>query len=227
MRAQPVSYNPKVLFFIVAGLPVIVSIMSMSIYFGLGHHHLNRIPALPECVNVMPESRVFSVGINIVAWLMLVVFLVIDRHLKLRGRSDESFHGNWCCVTRTVMNIFAGISFISLIGFSAVTANENKTVNIVFAGLFWTSLSVYFCLRDAQYRDVKLALHPLDWTCNAVAVACMIVSYALRLAKDERTFVRSIGAVFGYIGCTALFAKFIVIAIMLPDISLMLIRRKQ
>ena len=227
MRAQTVAYNPKVLFYIVAVLPVVVSVMSMSIYFGLGHHHLNRIPTLPECVNVMPESRVFSVGVNVAAWLMLVVFLVIDRYLKLRGRADESFHGNFCCVARTLMNVFAGIAFVSLIAFSAVTVNENRTVNFVFGGLFWTSLCVYFFMRDVQHHDAKLAVHPLDWTCNCVMTACMVVSYAMRLASDSRTWIRSMGAVFGYVGCLAMFAKFVVIAAILPDMSIVLIKRKQ
>ena len=225
MRGNPVIYNPRIVFYIIGILPIAAMFISIALYYGLGHNQIEHIPSIPEYVILLPESRVFSVAMNVVAWLSIVAFLVIDRYLVIKGHSDTVHQHRCCLVTRTVMNICAAIAFVSMIGFTSVTINENRTANIVFSCLLWCSLSVYYFMKDSLCQYAKLKVHPMDWACNGIIVVSMMISYILSFLDSSRVILLSVGSVFGYIGSAALFLKFILIVNTLPNVSLQLVKR--
>lgn len=214
--------NPKKLFYFVAFTPIIVQIIAIGMHFGLRHNVHGRVPTASETVEFMPESRIFSVAMHVVAWACMMIFLVIDGYTEVNGRPT----GDGVKVVRYIANSFAVISFISLMGLASVTLVDEKKVNIAFTGIFAFATCVYFIMRDVVFLRSNIMVSYLSWSLDAVMLAAMILGYILSFVNESHVIISSAGSVFGYIGGLTLFLKFAVIGKSLPVITLQLARKE-
>ena len=197
-------YRSDVFFVIVAVLPLVVVGICIAMY--LQRHH--RLPGnVFELARELPESRTFSVGINVCAWMSIPVYLLVDRILKLKCRLEKR-ETLLNTVLRYLMDMSGGCSFFSLLAVASVSVMDQKWIHDLAAGVFVVSLTLYFVLADIIMNSVSLRVTVLDWIWDIAGAILFVVSL-------KQSY-------FQYAGGAGLFLKFLGLLKTLPGMRVML-----
>ena len=221
LMISPILYRPYLFMLSVGFLPPLIALLTLFLYYYNGHNtEINHLPYISEVAAKLPESRVFSVGINICAWLLLPVFLILDRILKLQNKEAGNSKSPGVLFSRLLMNILDGFAFFSMIGFCSCTLEESRTFHMLCIIVFVISLTCsYFCM-DYQMTRSKRGNMTIQrfWTCT-IPIIYLFSLLFYKFAKGK-ALMYSISAIFEYIAAFFLFFKFILIWQNLPRIGL-------
>ena len=158
---QSLLYSPLIIVIFITILPTFITISCFLFALHYKHIDLNHhFPMLHDVMTQLPESRVYSVGMNLVAWLALPIFLIIDRILKLKCKMEKCHNEVKVYCLRWIMNIFGGFAFFSLLGLSSVNVKENRTMHNVCSHVFIFSLMIYFIIIEYEMFKAKLEVPP-------------------------------------------------------------------
>lgn len=182
-----VKYHIQGLCILVTFVPVLVTGMTVYLYVSNGHHRLNTIETLWEAVSMLPECRIFSIGMNMVGWILACLVLLYDRYLTLKGAMSH----------RILLNTCGGVASLSIIGFSSVTYADSKFLNAICVTIFWTSICAYMIMTDLLEKS---PMKKLRLFYNVLIITCWIAS---SLLKEKL----SIGAVLEYLAFILTFFK--------------------
>jgi hypothetical protein len=171
----------------------------------------------------LPGSRIFAVGVNVIAWLTLPIFLIIDRVIKLKLHVEKVPASIGVSLATTVMALSAVASFFSLLGISSVTIREVRSVHIGFGILLIASLSVYFVSTDYGLTQSKIRVSLLSWALDFVAPLAFGISFLI--CKYDALL--SVAGALQHVGAAAMFAKFLLLWQRMPRIGLFLAQTKQ
>ena len=203
-------YRPDLFFVIVAVLPLVVVGICVVTY--LQRHRVGGLPGIFELARELPESRTFSVGINVCAWMSIPVYLLVDRILKLKCRLEKR-ETLLNTVLRYLMDIAGGCSFFSLLAVASVSVMDQKWVHNLAAGVFVVSLTLYFVLADVIMSSVSLRVTFLDWIWDVTGATLFVISTSQPY--------------FEYCGGAVLFLKFLCLLKRLPGMRVMLKTKAQ
>jgi uncharacterized membrane protein len=223
----PVVFSPAMFFHVVAFAPL--AITSGSLFFYYSKQPLValavKVPLLSDAMTELPESRLFSVGMNIIAWLTVPVYLIIVRLLKLKSQVEEVDQKTSIKIADAIRSIACVLGFFSLLGLSSVTVRESATFHTICANVFLGSISVFFLLVDFTFRQVRLPATPVDWAWDLFIPAAFAASCAITRTPDVSDALHSTAGVLQYIGGAAIFLKFARVWTRFPKIGLLLTRK--
>jgi hypothetical protein len=223
----PVVFNPAMFFHVVAFAPL--AITSGALFFYYSKRPLAALPVkfplISDAVTTLPESRLFSVGMNIIAWLMVPVYLVIGRLLRLKSQVEEVDHKVSIKVVHIVRPITCVLSFFSLLGLSSVTVQENAVFHTTCANIFLGAISIFFLLVDFTFRQVKLRATIVDWIWDLVIPGAFGASYTITRTPAVSAGLLSIAGALQYVGGAAIFLKFARVWARFPRVGLLLTRK--
>jgi hypothetical protein len=182
-----------------------------------------KIPLIRQTAVDLPGDRLFSVGMTIVAWLTIPIFLVIDRVVILKFRIAKIPS----TFPTAFMALCAVITFVSLIGLSSITLEENSRLHLTCVGLFLIALSAYFFTTDWALAKGRVAIKPADWACDAAPLVCFSASFSLLQWCRPDPLLLSIAGALQYMGGTVLFLKFLIVWFRIPRVGLFLTRKTE
>lgn len=222
----PILYRPFMFMICVGVLPPVIAVIVLIMYYYNGHNlAINHFPTISESAVKLPESRFFSVGINICAWLLLPVFLILDRILKLQNRRVGNSKAPGVLFARLAMNILDGFSFFSLIGFCSVTLEENRTFHMLCITIFVSSITLSFFCIDYQMAKGKSGNSTFQYIWTFMIPTTYMCSLFIWKFSGSNNRLKSIAAMIEYVAAFIIFFKFILIWLNLPRIGLILTKK--
>lgn len=210
-------YRPSLLFIVASLFPLVFIILCNFIYYNGNHNASSHFPTLSEIAVQPPESRVFTVGFTVSAWLYLPVFIIIYNLVSIK-KSNLQKSPIWLKICIFSSMVFALLSIASLIGAASISIKESKTFHNFCGSLFIISVSLYFLLVDMQFIYLKLIVTPISWMCTfTIPTAVFISSF----------FISPYKSYFQYLGITFISFKLLAISASLPRMGLLMTKKPQ
>ena len=209
-KPEHILFAPSLFFVVVAVLPSAVVLICLGMYgYRTGVY---GFPPIFELSRELPESRTFSVGINICSWMSVPVFLFVDRVLKLKCRLMKR-ETLLTVIARYLMDIAGGCSFFSLVCVASVSVIEPKRVHVVASTVFVASLSLFFLLADIIMYILDLRVTFLDIIWDVAGAFFFLISVLFHFVCFE------------YLGSAVLFLKYLELFRTLPKARVMLTKK--
>lgn len=231
---KPILYNPLVLGYTIAILPIFITIAAtlLAIY---NHHisfNLNNLPKINQIMVRLPEKRVYNVGLNLTAWLALPVFLLIDRLIKLKCKMEKCHKEPIVYCLRWTMNICAGFAFFGMLGMASVTVNEMPVFRQTCYQIMIVFLTIYYFILDYEMSRAKLKVGLLNRIWTFMGLFLSIISYLLSKYNNKLLDIfpninfMSLSALFQYLHLPFMSLKFILIWRTLPKCGVLVSKKK-
>ncbi|OHT12803.1 hypothetical protein TRFO_17273 [Tritrichomonas foetus] len=221
---QGVLYDPTYLFYVVSFLPCVIILFCLCV-FSVFDHKISagddeNIPSLSEVMMLMPESRIFAVGMIITDFFMLPIF-IITHSIVTTICKNEKHEGS--VFYRLIMDISAIIVFCSLIIISSVTISESKRIHMIFLHLFLFTMHSYFSSFDLIMLNSKSHKSKLSISFDILLFLCYIISTLMQILGNN--IVEFIGNILQQIVFIMLFVKFLDMKRSIPKFQLQLVKK--
>jgi hypothetical protein len=222
-------FNPYLFFFVVSFSPIIITFVCLFFFYTSHDHSPDSvlIPMISEAVVTLPESRLFSVGISVEAWLSVPLFLIISRMLKLMARIADVHRVSRIRMIGKLIECAAFVAFFSMLGMASINIVESKRYHMISVVSFLLSLSLFFFLVDWQMCEVNLTVTLVDWIWDAVCPVCFVLSLGIWEIAAGDSALLNVAAILQYIGGAALFLKFWGVWRAWPPVGLMLTKKSE
>ncbi|KAK8888913.1 hypothetical protein M9Y10_033653 [Tritrichomonas musculus] len=232
---QPILYNPFVLGCIVSIMPIFVTVTAFlfSIYNGHFSLHFNSLPKINQVMVQLPEKRVYSVGMNLTAWLALPVFLLIDRIIKLKCKIEKCHKEPLTYCLRWLMNVCAGFAFFGMLGMASVTVHEMPYFRQTCYRVMIIFLTIYYLIVDFEMTKAKLNVTLLNriWSFGGIffiTLSYLFSKYAIILSNTFPNInFLSISAICQYIHVPLMSLKFLLIWKTLPSCGVLVSKKNE
>ena len=231
---QPILYNPSVLGCVVAIMPIFITITATL--FAIYNHHIslnfNNLPMINQIMVRLPEKRVYSVGLNLTAWLALPVFLLLDRILKLKCKMEKCHKEPIVYCLRWLMNVCAGFAFFGMLGMASVTIHEMPIFRQTCYQIMIVFLTLYYAIVDYEMTRAKLNVTLLNRIWTYIGLSLSIISYLLSKHNDQLQEIfpninfLSLAALCQYFHVPFMSLKFLLIWRTLPKCGVLVSKKK-
>ncbi|OHS99582.1 hypothetical protein TRFO_33957 [Tritrichomonas foetus] len=223
---KSILYSPFSLVCIISICPIfIVFICYAFAYFNNHITFQKSIPMISQVMVRLPECRIYSVCMNLVAWTALPIFLIIDRILKLKCKIEKCHKHVTVYCLRWLMNICAGFSFFGMIGMASINIDERIQFHNNCVCIFVVFMTLYFFLIDYEMVQAKLNVKTFHVFLSFVGISLFTVSYILMKKDDD--FLQSVSAVIQIIAIPCMSMKFLIIWKTLPASGILITHKKE
>ena len=207
MKNQSILYSPFIMGSIIAFTPIFV----ISYFAAIYNHHIEvdfyHLPMIQNIMIQLPESRLYSVGMNLLAWWTLPVFLIMDRILKLKCKIEKCNKDRLIYCIRWLMNIFAGFSFFGMLGMASINNKEHSQFHQISVFVVVIFLTLYYILFDLEMCWAKLNVSIINRIWSFLGIIAYLSSYFLFKYQNSE-LMKSVAALFQYISIPCFSLKF-------------------
>lgn len=189
------TYDPFGYFFFTTISPI--SLTYAGVFFFYQKKHI--LPFLHDLAVDLPEKRLFSVGFNISAWIMIPTFLMIKtavslKHTKTSSKKEDTHvkKNTYFNFLRYMMIIFAVLMIISDLCFASLTITKSTFLHFLTGFLFLIFSTFYFIFLNLLFNCVKMNPNPkqdgsaikiFDWIHTFAAVFLIFISYLIQIKR--------------------------------------------
>ena len=176
MVNRVVVFSAKAIYIVSLVLPLCIITACWSTYYGLGHY-TGTILTISETVEIMPESRIFSVGMTAEALIQGTIFFLRDHFIEIFViEKTTKIQILW-----TITRICALISPFSLMTLCNFIVSEYFWPHMTAAFLYFISSALYFAFYDWLLSVLGKKPH---WSSVAIPWIAGIVIALSSLLRD-------------------------------------------
>lgn len=146
-KARVVEFQVKYIYVLSAVVPFITIGLCWACYYGLKHNKNRIYPVLTisETVELIPESRIFNIGMTIEAFLQGIVFVLRQHYLHTKIRRESSHIRKGLKYVTTFCSFFSPFLLIGLANF---VVSEFFLIHMSTTILYFVLTLLYFFLYD-------------------------------------------------------------------------------
>ena len=216
---KKVVYKPIVLFYWIFIAPIVVTGFTFFFYYKNKHNIPGRLPTISTAASLLPESRIFAMGIIICCWLLFAGYIILDRTLKLLTKMKHIAKAPLVQLTHYATGIACGLSFFSLVGLCSVNIKSNEVFHTLCAVCFVFSISVTFVLIDYQIMRSGPSNYMFNTLCTlCIPVLAMIGALVTKFSTNDNVY--NFGVILEYISSFMIPFKFVLIAHSIPPFNI-------
>jgi hypothetical protein len=224
---SPAIFSPSFFFISVGAGPFFILLMCLVLFYlyhppPAGHAF---IPLISFALTELPESRLFAVGMSLIAWFCVPVFLVTSRMLTLQCRVRECDNKSSVVVAGRLLIMSAVLSFLGLLGLASVSIQECYQFHVGAAVTFLVAQSLFFWCADIQMLHAGRGITALDWAWDLFCPILFAVSIGVCGTGTQRVELLNFAGGIQYVAAVALFAKYLRLWKKLGRIGLLLTRK--
>ena len=171
-------YHFHYFYYAIGVITTITIALCEGFYYGM---HSDGPGTISDISIHLPEARVFSVGMNMVAWILLIVFY-FNYEIVMILWSVNGIPIDCTTMVAVIMhNVLCIGSFVGLTLLACITKEENRTVHYVGIYLFIVSFSLYILLYDCLCIVGGITVLKRSWTCTAAYFVFLIMALMFRI----------------------------------------------
>jgi hypothetical protein len=223
---SPAIFSPSFFFISVGAGPFFILAISLLLLY-LYHYPASGealIPLISFATIELPESRLFAVGMSLIAWFSVPVFLVTSRMITLQCRVQHCDNRSTVAFASKLLILSAFLSFVGLLSLASITIKESFHFHVASAITFLVAQSTFFIAADFQMFHANRGITALDWAWDAFPPALFALSVVIWVATAD-TKIQSLAGALQYAAAVALFGKYIRLWRKLGRIGLLLTRK--
>jgi hypothetical protein len=226
---SPAVFSPSLFFYAVGLAPAVIIFSSFFLFYVYHHPPADAVfvPLISLAMVELPESRLFSVGMSLVAWFCVPVFLVVSRMLTLKCRVAHCDDRRGVKIASKLLNISSVFCFLGLLGLASITIRESEKFHLASAVCFVVAQSVFFLAADYQMSEARRKITLLDWIWDAFCPVIFLVSVGIWALAGNNIALLNAAGILHCVAAVAFSAKYLRVRSVLGRIGLLLTRKTE
>lgn len=217
----PILFYPKFVFYIVGILPLVVYsiVLYRYLFYFRREDLITFVPIINDVILHSKLRMFFGVYMTISCWLLLPVYIIIYKVLKICIRKVNKEKP---VIALKILNVFHGLTFFSLLGFCSITLEENYIFHCTCYFIFAVSIFLSFLLIEFLMEFCKMNVKVWHRVWTLLIPFFNVLSFILYRYNDKSMLTLSFVAIFQYLSGILKFGKYILYCNIFPDFGVII-----